>query len=165
MSSAQPTEMRPLTWREGLTRDLVDATEKTRAAWLSRRNGIDTCLGAVMPHLETKFQRGRLGHLRDRGMFQSSLTHPLIGREKQVIVRVAHGMSNAKIGADLFLSEDDQDPPAAHLQEDRHARPGLRCRPSTDPGRHHGDEYPAAALAGMVRQLPVSQRHCERLAP
>lgn len=105
MSSAQPTETRPPAWREELTHDLADATEKTRAAWLSQRNVVATYLRAVMPHLEASFHRGRLGHLRDLGMLPPSLTHPLTGREKQVIVRVARGMSSAKIGADLFLSE------------------------------------------------------------
>lgn len=106
MSLAQPTETRPSTWREELTHDLADATEKTRAAWLSQRNVVATYLRAVMPHLEAAFHRGRRGHLRDLGMLPPSLTHPLTGREKQVIVRVARGMSNAKTGVDLFLSED-----------------------------------------------------------
>ncbi|MFI1408750.1 helix-turn-helix transcriptional regulator [Streptomyces sp. NPDC020707] len=106
MSLAQPTEARPLTWREELTHDLAGATEKTRAAWLSQRNVVATYLGAVMPHLEASFHRGRLGHLRDQGMLPPSLTHPLTGRERQVIVRVARGMSNAETGADLCLAED-----------------------------------------------------------
>ncbi|MFJ9900582.1 helix-turn-helix transcriptional regulator [Streptomyces sp. NPDC091280] len=106
MSLAQPTETRPPTWREELTHDLTDATEKTRAAWLSPRNVVATYLRAVMPHLEAAFHRGRLGHLRDQGMLPPSLTHSLTGREKQVIVRVARGMSNAETGADLCLAED-----------------------------------------------------------
>lgn len=106
MSLAQPTETRPPTWREELTLDLANATDKTRAAWLPQRNVVATYLRAVTPHLEAAFHRGRLGDLRDRGMLPPSLTHPLTGREKQVIVRVARGMSNAKTGVDLCLAED-----------------------------------------------------------
>ncbi|WP_327357857.1 response regulator transcription factor [Streptomyces sp. NBC_01304] len=106
MPSAQSAQTCPPTWCEELTHELADATEKTRAAWLSPRNVTATYLKAVMPHLEAAFHRGRLGCLRDQGMLPPSLTHPLTGREKQVIVRAARGMSNAKIGADLCLSED-----------------------------------------------------------
>lgn len=49
MTSAQPTETRPPTWHEELTHDLADATEKTRAAWLSQRNVVATYLRAVCP--------------------------------------------------------------------------------------------------------------------
>lgn len=106
MSVVQPSETSPPTWREELTHELADATEKTRAAWLSQRTVVATYLQAVMPALEAAFHRGRLSHRCDLGMFPSSLTHPLTGREKQVIVRVARGMSNAKAGVDLGLSED-----------------------------------------------------------
>ncbi|MFE5369211.1 LuxR C-terminal-related transcriptional regulator [Streptomyces mirabilis] len=95
-----------IAWREELTRDLTQATQKTRANWLSVRTVTATLLKAVMPHLEAAYHRGRQAHLRDVGVPVPTLTRPLVEREKQVIIGVARGLSNAAIGRELFIAED-----------------------------------------------------------
>lgn len=106
MLPSTQTQMRPLNWRKELQNDLAIATEKTRAAWLSKRTVTATFLRTVIPHMEAAYHRGRLGVLRERGLRVPPLTAPLSEREKQVAIGAARGLSNAEIGEWLFISED-----------------------------------------------------------
>lgn len=99
-------EAAPPAWRDELTRDVTDAVQKTRANWLSARTVTATVLKAIKPHLEAAYHRGRRAHLHDVGLLVPQLRCPLVEREKQVIVGVARGLSNAEIGQELFIAED-----------------------------------------------------------
>lgn len=118
------TVMRPIDWRKELTRDLAAATDRTRQAFLSKRTVTGTFLRTVIPHLEAAYHRGRLGSLRESGLRAPALTAPLSEREKQVAIGAARGLSNAEIGAWLFISPDTI---KTHLRR-LYSKTGVRTR-------------------------------------